>query len=538
MPSKTLLHMQAEDSRSDAANIFRSASDELYEILSNSDLFNDAKLNRILELALWYYRLDTAIISSVTGASAVISNITSLKSVPLSVGSLVKLDNTPDKECIFSDQLSAEHQCEAGVFEYVSDSENLPVGSFIASALHTVNGPYGSVCLMSEKPRAESFDEYDRKFISLISNWLGYFLGNAEQLEFMENQNEHYKTMFSSIPAVMFLCDADGLIVSSSDQFADTIGLPADMVPGKICLKYFDELEKKSVMEAIAQGHAVQLPAKLLRPDDLPLEVELNISLKPIGTMRNIRMVIATDVSARNEAFRAATEQNRLLEKANEGLNQFAFVASHDLQEPLRKIQQFSSFLEEDLEHALDNDSRYHLNVIVDSSQRMSQLIKDLLSYSRASSVDPEMAPVCLNKLLTSVVEELELAINESGAKVDIEDLPTVNGNSPLLRQMFTNLIFNGIKYRSAERSPVLCVRSEMIDNHNIISVSDNGIGFESSNAKRIFEPFHRLHSTKEYQGTGIGLAICSTVCEKHGWTITASSEEDKGSVFSIDLGA
>lgn len=536
MRSEPLMNIDVQPDYGDAVKKFRSASDELYEIFSDTSLDNDAKLEGILELSLWYYGLDTAIVSSVAGANSVLSAITSLVIVPLRVGSTVLLSRMPDSECLRADKQFAEHQCKNGAYEYISGSQVLPVGSFIASVLHTVNGPYGSVCFSSKKSRSNSFDKYEWKFLSLVTNWLGYFLGNAEQLEFMMNQNEHYKTLFASIPAVMFLCDADGLVISSSDQFAQKIGLAVDMVPGKVCLSYFDENEKKSVRKAIAHGQAVQLPAKLLIPGGVSLEVELNISTKPIGTMRNIRMVIATDVSARNEALRAATEQNHLLEKSNEGLNRFAFVASHDLQEPLRKIQQFSSFLEEDLSGALDDDSKYHLNVIVDSSQRMSQLIKDLLSYSKASSVDPDMEPVCLKKLLASVTNELELLISEADASVEIGELPTVNGNSPLLRQLFTNLICNGIKYRSTERSPRLSVSCESANDSSMVCVSDNGIGFEMDSSKKIFEPFHRLHGAKEYQGTGIGLAICSAVCEKHGWDIEASSVLNEGSVFLINL--
>jgi len=516
--------------------VFRTASDQLYRIFSNAALDNEQKLSSMLDLSLDYFGLDTAIISSITGSSSLIVVINSIGQEVLEAGVSLPLDKTPDSESILVDGHSANPNCEPGRYEYRSNSNRIDVGSYIATSLHTVNGPYGSVSFSSVNSRAKNFEEYDRKYLSLVANWLGYFLGNAEQIEFMEKQNEHYKTLFESIPTVMFLCDSDGLIISASQQFADTIGVELDMVPGNICSRYFDEHGNDAVRTAIAQGHAVQLPAMLLQTDKSSLEVEINISVKPIGTMRNIRMVIATDVSARNAALRETKDQNRLLEKANEGLNQFAFVASHDLQEPLRKIQQFSSFLEEDLVDQLDGDSKYHLDVIVKSSQRMSLLIKDLLALSKTSSVDPDMEPVSLNQLLESIENEIQPLLNEVGAVVEIGELPNVKGNVRLLGQLFTNLIFNGIKYRSENRSPKLHIDVKEENGHSHICVRDNGIGFDMENAQKIFEPFHRLHRAKDYEGTGIGLAICSAVCEKHGWSLSASSVLGEGSVFSINL--
>jgi len=536
MLSNSRINSQCLPSSFENEEAFRSATNELYKIFSDTTVDNEQKIKRMLNLSLAYFDFNTAVISSITGSTSVLSSIESVEPLSFPVGSSVPLNRTPDKNTMSTDGHSAKQCCDPGEYEYRSDSNQIPVGSYIATSLHTINGPYGSVSFSSAHARQREFEEFDWKYLTLISNWLGYFLGNAEQIEFMANQNEHYKSLFVSIPAVMFLCDADGLIISASDQFATTIGAVGDMVPGNICLRYFDKEERSSVADAIMQGHAVQLPAKLIQGENKPLEVEINVSVKQLGTMRNIRMVIATDVSARNAALREATEQNRLLEKANEGLNQFAFVASHDLQEPLRKIQQFSSFLEEDLGSELDDDNKYHLNVIVQSSQRMSQLIKDLLVLSKTSSLDPEMSSVCLNKLLASIVDDMEPLLNEAGATIDVRELPTVQGNARLLGQLFTNLLSNGIKYRSSGRCPKLQVGLKEDNGKATINVSDNGIGFDIRNVQKIFEPFHRLHKSADFEGTGIGLAICSAVCQKHGWSIDASSVVGEGSVFSINM--
>jgi light-regulated signal transduction histidine kinase (bacteriophytochrome) len=283
-------------------------------------------------------------------------------------------------------------------------------------------------------------------------------------------------------------------------------------------------------------GQGSRIAAELLCRESAALEVELSMAVKPVGTMKGIRMVMVTDVSLRNQASREAAEKNIRLADANEKLNQFAFIASHDLQEPLRKIQQFSSFLEEDLGDALDKDIDYYLRVIVDSSNRMSDLINDLLCYSRTSKLEPEMESVQLEEVVEDVINELEISIKECEGQVELGNLPSVSGNLPLLRQLFTNLIGNGLKYRVVDRTPVIKVYATNTQGKEQIVIADNGIGLDMRYARKIFEPFNRLHTNQEYKGNGIGLAICQTVCEKHGWSIAADGIPNEGTKFIVTL--
>jgi len=169
--------------------------------------------------------------------------------------------------------------------------------------------------------------------------------------------------------------------------------MDAELLPGKNCYRAFNIDNSPALKQALTDGKANRLPLSFTLPEGELLEVEVDCDIKSVGALQGVRMVVLTDVSDRNKAAREVEEQNLLLETANEHLNQFAFVASHDLQEPLRKIQQFSHFLEEDLEGKLDEEGNYHLKVIVDASERMSTLIHDLLRFSGASQEEPKRDP-------------------------------------------------------------------------------------------------------------------------------------------------
>jgi len=166
----------------------------------------------------------------------------------------------------------------------------------------------------------------------------------------------------------------------------------------------------------------------------------------------------------------------------------------------------------------------------------MSALIYDLLIYSGATKEEPNKELISLDEVLKDVQEGLQIPITESNASITVAELPEVTGDKALVGQLFTNLISNSIKYCASGKTPVIEVNSEMKDGLHKISVSDNGIGFEMKFAKKIFEPFNRLHGSKEYKGNGIGLAICGMVCQKHKWNISAQSEVGAGSTFVIEV--
>ncbi len=228
------------------------------------------------------------------------------------------------------------------------------------------------------------------------------------------------------------------------------------------------------------------------------------------------------------------------LQRTNIELKRFAFVASHDLQEPLRKLRQCSEFLQNDSDNELSDDSQYYLGVICRSSSRMSKLIGDLLAYSRTANRDLNLVEVDLAEVTASVLSELDFLVTESNATIQIGRLPTVTADSGAVGQLMRNLIGNAIKYRDREREPKIEISSRTSDEDGAMDllISDNGIGFDMKHSERIFEPFGRLFSKNEYPGSGIGLAVCKTICHRHGWKLVAASTPGEGSIFSVVMPA
>jgi signal transduction histidine kinase len=239
------------------------------------------------------------------------------------------------------------------------------------------------------------------------------------------------------------------------------------------------------------------------------------------------------------------------LEHSNQQLEQFASVASHDMQEPLRKIQSFGSILLSDYREALPERGQDFLRRMQQAAARMQQLVKDLLTYSRLSTQQFPVDYVDLNHVLTEALTDLELTIEEKAAQVQLSLLPTIQGNAFQLRQLFFNLVGNALKFHQPDLAPVVNISSVELAAHQapsslsskypdlpvtLITVADKGIGFEEHYKDRIFKPFQRLHGHSQYAGTGIGLAICRQVVEGHGGTLEVQSKPGEGTTFFIYL--
>ncbi len=239
---------------------------------------------------------------------------------------------------------------------------------------------------------------------------------------------------------------------------------------------------------------------------------------------------------------------NLELERSNLDLVQFASVASHDLKEPLRKIQVFGNLLADTTDHLLNADQKIYLEKIISSSRRMKQLIEDVLTYSKLSSTEGRATTVDLKELIAKIKDDYEITIKEKNAEVVVGNLPEITALEGQMRQLFQNLVSNALKFND-NSAPQIKIETKPVDKDLIreyglndtskyvcITVEDNGIGFEEQYKDRIFGLFQRLHNAGSYQGTGIGLAICKKIIDNHNGIISASSQPGKGTVFTLIL--
>ena len=253
-----------------------------------------------------------------------------------------------------------------------------------------------------------------------------------------------------------------------------------------------------------------------------------------IDTMRER---ILRELSASRDAHAQVDAQARELERSNAELEQFAYVASHDLQEPLRKVASFCQLLEQRYKGQLDERADQYIDFAVDGAKRMQQLINDLLAFSRVGRATGALGPVDLDEALRRALANLDAAIEETGVEVEADALPTVRGEASLLTLVFQNLIGNAVKFRS-QTSPEVRIDVARRDGEWLISCSDNGIGIAPEYADRVFVIFQRLHAKDEYAGTGIGLAMCRKIVEYHGGRIWLDTDAEPGTTFRLTLPA
>lgn len=250
-----------------------------------------------------------------------------------------------------------------------------------------------------------------------------------------------------------------------------------------------------------------------------------------------IILLAIEDITQRRITERRLADQRRELERSNAALDEFASVASHDLQEPLRKILAFGERLGHSAGTALAGDARGHLDRMLGAASRMRILINDLLSYSQVTTRVQQFAPTDLARIGREVIADLETAVADAGGRVEVGDLPVIEADALQMRQLLQNLLGNALKYHRKDRPPQVRLTSTVRDGLDCtIRVSDNGIGFNEEYANKIFKMFERLHSRAQYPGSGIGLAICRRIVERHGGTIGATSTIGEGATFTVTL--
>jgi signal transduction histidine kinase/ActR/RegA family two-component response regulator len=364
--------------------------------------------------------------------------------------------------------------------------------------------------------------------------------------------NELHSTL-ESIPQIAFTASPSGTI-----EFVNRHWFHYSQHKDEFPLTHPDDIPANALwLQGVASGKPVEMEVRIKRMEDGQFRYHLvraipiimgNKVMKWVGTLTDIHeQKSLNELLERKvaERTRELLEMNRELEISNNDLQQFASVASHDLKEPLRKIQMFSNIIKD--REVLNERTVKYLDKILQSSERMSNLITDLLSFARLSEAEIfEMANI--NAVIDDILVDLELLIEEKSARVEVDKIPRLEVVPGLIRQLFQNIISNALKFSKPDVPPRITISAEYIDepyldhpktelgNYCRISVSDNGIGFEEMFAGKIFTIFQRLNPREQYEGTGIGLAIAKKIVDKHNGSISARSKPGEGATFIIIL--
>lgn len=361
----------------------------------------------------------------------------------------------------------------------------------------------------------------------------------------LQESEERFRLLAENASDMICLHDPDGTYRYVSPSVKRTAGYDPEELIGRSAfdLIHPDDLQRLREEDHVAllQGSATKTLVRTRRRDGQYIWVETFV--RPVfdehGTLLHLQSS-SRDVNERVLAEQALARTNQVLEQRNRELQDFAYVASHDLQEPLRKIRAFTDLLEQDNAAQLDEQGRHYLNRIDDAAARMARLISELLTFSRVTTRGQPFQRVQLADVVAEVLEDLEIAVEESGGQVVVEALPTIEADPLQMRQLFQNLIGNALKFNEPGRPVRVQVRGRVRRTAEgevaVIEVADNGIGFDEKYLDRIFTPFQRLHNRQQYSGTGMGLAICRRIVERHQGQITAQSTAGAGATFIVSL--
>lgn len=343
-------------------------------------------------------------------------------------------------------------------------------------------------------------------------------------------------------------------IRDENNQIVDFNFQMVNQVAAQIIQKDVDELSALTLLTALPGNKESGLfdAYKNVVESGLPYETTLYYNYDDIEdwfkitAAKNLDGFIVTflDISDLKRQEQELIKKQKALEEANGELERFAYIASHDLQEPLRKIQAFGDRLESNYSALLDTKGRDFISRMRNASARMQVLIDDLLRFSRATKINPKKAKVNLNSILNVVKDTFAERIVETRAIISCPDLPEIRANESQMTQLFQNILSNALKYVRVNCVPEISITlSEVFKTVDAkestfwqICISDNGIGFDESHKEKIFEIFQRLHGRTEYEGTGIGLAICHKIVTNHNGVIFADSTEGEGATFTILL--
>ncbi len=353
----------------------------------------------------------------------------------------------------------------------------------------------------------------------------------------LEGSDHAYRILIEEMNEGVALLTTDLSIYYCNGKLSSMFGTPLENMIGKPITDFIssNQLKKCKVPVEDSSDSSCKEEISIETVEGTSMTFQINISfLKKI----NGYYVIVTDLTEQKKAEKELHDLLKDLERSNEELQQFAYVSSHDLQEPLRTIASFTQLLERRYKGKFDADADEFMEYIVEAAKRMQRMILDLLEYSRVSTNQEEFREVNTTEALDEALFNLRGTIENNNAVIAHNDLPTVIVDKGQLSKVFQNLIANAIKFKKENEQPKIRIsaKEDPQKNQYIFSIQDNGIGMDSQYSERIFTLFQRLHTRDEYHGTGIGLSVAKRIIEHHGGCIWVESELGKGSTFYFTL--
>ncbi|MGE5679706.1 MAG: PAS domain S-box protein [Bacillota bacterium] len=349
-----------------------------------------------------------------------------------------------------------------------------------------------------------------------------------------EKYEESYRQLAEAMPQIVWTADKDGNINYLNQRWNEYSGLVTDEALNWNWIDQVHPDDKKNIVTVWSDSISSKSPYEItsrIRRRDGQYRWFLIRAIPQIDQNGNVVKWFGTSTDIHEQKL---LEQQ--LEYSNKELEQFAYVASHDLQEPLRMVTSYTKLLAKKYKGKLDENADQYISFADEGATRMHTLIKDLLMFSRITTRAKPLEKVNCSQIIEKVLMDLELLIKENNAEIIFNDLPVVIADPTQIRQLFQNLIENAIKFHHQARKPEIIISAGKIDGKWLFSIRDNGIGIESKYFERIFITFQRLHEREKYSGNGIGLAACKKIVERHGGKIWVDSEPDKGTTFYFTL--
>ena len=415
--------------------------------------------------------------------------------------------------------------------------EHPPMEGWLAVPIIGSDGQNMGLIQLSDKYEGQ-FTEADEAILIQLANIAAAAIENARLYNELRESEERYRRLVENVPGMVYRCrnEREWPMEFVSDACRDLTGYDPDALERDEVLWGRDvivEEDREEVWDEI----------QTLVTDREPFSITYRIETTD-GTRRWVRdrgrgifneTGDLVEIEGIISDITEHKEREQALEESNERLEHFAYATSHDLQEPLRMVSTYLQLIEERYRDTLDEDGREFIDFAVNGADRMREMIDALLEYSRVETEGQPFEPVDLDDILDEVIDDLQFRIEESEAEISRDGLPTMHGDPDQLREVFQNLLDNAIEY-SGDAPPEIHVGADRDGDRWVITVDDEGIGIDPDDQDRVFEVFQRLHTREEHDGTGIGLALCERIVERHGGEIWVESEPGEGSTFSFTL--